>query len=251
MATTLGVLNPFRYRGYVYDEETQWYYLRSRYYDPEACRFISADVLLSTGQGVIGHNSFTYCGNNPIGRIDSEGELWNIIIGAIAGAVIGAIDAAINPDATASDIVKGALIGAATGAVVGATLGFGTALVAAEVVTPVVGATIATVGGALASGTGEIVRQNAFNEERDWGKIGVATVAGGVGNLAGFGIGRFVSKTVKGLEAVVKKPLATMVKTLTSKGANATAERLINLVISDLWIAPMQSATMRIVSSLR
>ncbi len=66
LATTLGALNPFRYRGYVYDEETQWYYLRSRYYDPETCRFISADVLLSTGQGVIGHNCYVYCINNPV-----------------------------------------------------------------------------------------------------------------------------------------------------------------------------------------
>ena len=35
MASTLGTLNPFRYRGYVYDEETGLYYLRSRYYNPE------------------------------------------------------------------------------------------------------------------------------------------------------------------------------------------------------------------------
>ena len=33
-ADTLGTLNPFRYRGYVYDEETGLYYLRSRYYNP-------------------------------------------------------------------------------------------------------------------------------------------------------------------------------------------------------------------------
>ena len=32
MANTLGKINPFRYRGYVYDEETGLYYLRSRYY---------------------------------------------------------------------------------------------------------------------------------------------------------------------------------------------------------------------------
>lgn len=37
---------------------TGWYYFQSRYYDPTTCRFISADVLLSTGQGVIGHNSY-------------------------------------------------------------------------------------------------------------------------------------------------------------------------------------------------
>ena len=75
LATTLGALNPFRYRGYVYDEETQWYYLRSRYYDPETCRFISADVLLSTGQGVLGHNCYTYCNNNPINFFDNDGEI--------------------------------------------------------------------------------------------------------------------------------------------------------------------------------
>ena len=79
LATTLGVLNPFRYRGYVYDEETQWYYLRSRYYDPETCRFISADVYLSTGQGVLGHNCFAYCGNNAVSRSDSVGTCWEEI----------------------------------------------------------------------------------------------------------------------------------------------------------------------------
>lgn len=74
LATTLGADQPFRYRGYVYDNETQWYYLQSRYYDPVTCRFISADVLLSTGQGVIGHNSFAYCLNNPLALWDSNGH---------------------------------------------------------------------------------------------------------------------------------------------------------------------------------
>ena len=73
LATTLGNLNPFRYRGYVYDEETQWYYLKSRYYDPETCRFISTDVYLSTGQGVIGHNTYSYCLNNPVNGYDFDG----------------------------------------------------------------------------------------------------------------------------------------------------------------------------------
>nr|MBQ4457024.1 RHS repeat-associated core domain-containing protein [Clostridia bacterium] len=74
LATTLGADQPFRYRGYVYDEETGWYYLQSRYYDSTTCRFISADVLLSTGQGVIGHNSFAYCLNDPANMLDDEGN---------------------------------------------------------------------------------------------------------------------------------------------------------------------------------
>ena len=58
MATTIGATNPLRYRGYYYDTETGLYYLQSRYYDPVTCRFINADVLLSTGQCVLGYNMF-------------------------------------------------------------------------------------------------------------------------------------------------------------------------------------------------
>ncbi len=76
LAGTLGSFQPFRYRGYVYDEETGLYYLQSRYYDPTTGRFISADVLLSTGQGVLGYNAFVYCNSNPISRIDSNGHFW-------------------------------------------------------------------------------------------------------------------------------------------------------------------------------
>ena len=47
LAETLGTLNPFRYRGYVFDEETGLYYLRSRYYNPQCGRFVNADVLMN------------------------------------------------------------------------------------------------------------------------------------------------------------------------------------------------------------
>ncbi|MDD3400154.1 MAG: RHS repeat-associated core domain-containing protein [Eubacteriales bacterium] len=73
LATSLGQNQPFRYRGYVYDAETGWYYLQSRYYNPEVGRFISSDVLLSTGQGVLGHNSYAYCLNNPVNMSDLSG----------------------------------------------------------------------------------------------------------------------------------------------------------------------------------
>jgi len=73
-ANDLGILNPLRYRGYVYDDVTQLYYLQSRYYDPEIGRFINADGLISTGQGLLGYNMFAYCGNNPVSRADPDGE---------------------------------------------------------------------------------------------------------------------------------------------------------------------------------
>ena len=69
----LATINPFRYRGYYFDNETYFYYLQSRYYDPAIGRFVNADVLASTGQGILGHNMFAYCNNNPVNRIDSEG----------------------------------------------------------------------------------------------------------------------------------------------------------------------------------
>ena len=92
-ANTLGKYNPLRYRGYVYDSETRFYYLQSRYYDPELGRFINSDALVSTGQGVLGNNMFTYCGNNPIRRLDFTGTAFaDIYAVCFGGSASSAID---------------------------------------------------------------------------------------------------------------------------------------------------------------
>ena len=75
-------MNPFRYRGYYYDNETGFYYLNSRYYDPEVKRFINADGLISTGQGVTGYNMFAYCNNNPVNMVDPSGMCSYLGIGS-------------------------------------------------------------------------------------------------------------------------------------------------------------------------
>ena len=59
----------------MYDTESGFYYLQSRYYDPKICRFINADDFASTGQGILGHNMFAYCGNNPVIFEDSSGAI--------------------------------------------------------------------------------------------------------------------------------------------------------------------------------
>ena len=71
-------LNPYRYRGYIYDNETGLYYLQSRYYDPVTGRFINADIYCDTMSSIFGTNMFAYCNNNPVNRIDPDGNdaIW-------------------------------------------------------------------------------------------------------------------------------------------------------------------------------
>ena len=65
--------NPLRYRGYIYDRVSGYYYLQTRFYDADVGRFINADAYVSTGQGVLGNNMFAYCLNNPVIFIDPCG----------------------------------------------------------------------------------------------------------------------------------------------------------------------------------
>ena len=75
--TGIGAKNPFRYRGYCYDDETGLYYLKSRYYDPEVGRFITIDdISYLDPETINGLNLYSYCANNPITNIDSWGTSW-------------------------------------------------------------------------------------------------------------------------------------------------------------------------------
>ena len=69
--------NPLTYRGYIYDSETGFYYLQSRYYDPTIGRFLNADdtAFLGASGTAIGWNLFAYCENNPINKVDYFGSL--------------------------------------------------------------------------------------------------------------------------------------------------------------------------------
>ena len=67
LAEMLGKVQPFRHRGYVFDEETGLYYLRSRYYNPRWGRFVNADG------AIIQKNLFAYCSNGPIVGYDPSG----------------------------------------------------------------------------------------------------------------------------------------------------------------------------------
>jgi len=65
---------------YLSPVETELYYLQSRYYSPELCRFMSADdtsMLLATQGDLLGANLFAYCGNNPVMNSDPSGYKSN------------------------------------------------------------------------------------------------------------------------------------------------------------------------------
>lgn len=74
----LARLNPFSYRGYVYDEETEYYCLRSRYYDPKMGRFLNEDAILGSGE-LLSHNMFAYRENNLISCSDPTGYWFESI----------------------------------------------------------------------------------------------------------------------------------------------------------------------------
>ena len=81
-------INPIRYRGYYYDQETGFYYVGSRYYDPEIGRWINADgVLPSSADSVQGYNLFVYGFNNPINTVDPSGN-WPKWLSNIGNAIV-------------------------------------------------------------------------------------------------------------------------------------------------------------------
>ena len=96
----IGVKNPYRYRSYYYDTESDLYYLLNRYYSPKLGRFISPDNYYSTFNGSNSTNMFVYCGNNFINGYDNNGNNWidnlSSFVGNVTNKVISATKSAKN-----------------------------------------------------------------------------------------------------------------------------------------------------------
>ena len=226
LASTLGTIQPFRYRGYVYDEETGLYYVSSRYYDPEIGRFINADAvdLLGANGDFTSLNLFAYCGNNPVSRADSSGYLWtNILIGAVVGAVAGVVGQVIsdvvtsvlNGEVTISNwqTYTGAAVGGAAGGVVLATTGN---MNAANAVTSTV-----------TTGVGQSLEKLTIkNYNKSWAEIGVnAAVDGAVS----YGLGKIPG--IKGATAG-RNSWSAVYKSGLTKLRNGTAARMSAKVVA-------------------
>ncbi len=211
--TSIAILNPLRYRSYVYDNETELYYIQSRYYDPTTCRFVNADtmdVLTATPMALTDKNLFAYCDNNPINRADDDGYFWHIVVGAAIGAVIsGALTVATN-------IAKGnswneglgisMLSGAASGALAATGVG-------------VVGMAVGGAAISMAENTvSQVVDNNGFNNF-DVGDMVFDGVIGGVtGAIGGAGNGS------KHLTNLGKQTVKRTFKTTVNKGFKAGAK---------------------------
>ena len=127
--------------GYSFPQESGFYYLNSRYYDPQMGRFINADdaSLLGANGEFISYNLFAYCLNNPVNRIDDGGTLsWGakILIGTAIIAALAIVTIATAGTGTAlACVAAGAFEGAVTGAAVGAATGAATGAIMHRVTT--------------------------------------------------------------------------------------------------------------------
>ena len=212
MASTLGELNPLRYRSYVYDTETGYYYLQSRYYDPEIGRFINADIYLSTGDGLLGNNMFAYCVNSPTNFRDDGGNFLCSIIGAVVGAAFGAIDALIQGK-TGNEFAASVLSGATSGAITG---------VATDVLLVTGGSALVVAGTMAAAGVVGAVASSAVTsgvtgKSIDWEETAAdAIFDGATGALFGYMGGPVKSGIKSGVKNTVKAILRREVRELGS-----------------------------------
>ena len=179
IGTSIGDTNPIRYRGYYYDQESGFYYLNSRYYDPQTGRFINADDASNLGANsdFASVNLFAYCGNNPVNREDDGGEFWHIVAGAILGAAISTVASIVSQVRTNGSVDPvTTLIAAGSGAIGGALTASGV---------PVGGQ---IVGGALVGMAGDYLTQSreiqlGKRTEIDKSELAVSTIVGGVCGL--------------------------------------------------------------------
>ena len=203
--------NPFRYRGYYYDNETGLYYLNARYYEPSIGRFISPDVLtiLDETKGQInGLNLYMYCNNNPIMYVDPSGHfvitlsviLWAAIIGAALGIVSEAIYGGITAADNGQNVWVGIGIGALTGGLMGAGAGVASLFIAPVLVEAsvsmgnvllsagaalAIGTSIAFGSGAIGGAVSDMLTQSINNGRvSDWNSVGISALQWGLINTA-------------------------------------------------------------------
>ncbi len=175
---SIATRNPFRYRGYYYDQDTGLYYLNSRYYYPEWRRFISPDDTSYLDPEIPnGLNLYTYCNNDPVNYCDPSGHfaISLTVLGLIAGSIIGgaiggiaAYNTAKDNGVTGWDLFGWTMVGVLGGGIVGGVAGAG------------IGALVTKATGVLGY---SIIKGNIFTVTKTMviGHYGYASVATSLG----------------------------------------------------------------------
>ncbi len=205
--------NPFRYRSYYYDFETGLYYLNSRYYDPELCRFINADDISYLDKDSLnGLNLYVYCSNNPIMSIDPEGtwdwrKFWKGLGLTIAAVVLVTV------------ITTAAVL----------TAGVAAAVLGASVTTISTIMTSTAIGGLIAGGI-SILGQGIDNgfDKLNLGSIAINTFTGAAFGAITGAIGPTASMSTKILGALGKIGLSGLSATLHGINNGDSPENIAN-----------------------
>lgn len=209
--------NPYRYRGYYYDVETGFYYLKTRYYDPITCRFINADSYLQTAQGFYDKNVFAYCENDPVNRVDTEGDFWwfTAAVGAVIGAVASGVKQVVSNVMSGDnwyDGLAGAMVG---GAVEGGIIG-GTGNVA--------------VAGAV---TNEAISYVSGEKELTWDNIQQSNITVLQNATTDLVVGKVADRALPALKTSPSaKPLNKKVEVATAAGRDMVVEGTSNIIIN-------------------
>ena len=172
-------------------------HMRYRWYSPELKQFLSPDAQY----GEIGEpstlNLFAFAGNNPVNRIDANGQIFNAIgaaIGAVGGAVVGVVTQGVTDLITGKtpqweDYAAAAIGGFVGGGILGACLG-----TCGPVALAAAGAVAGAVDGALGPAVGSWLR----GEEPDVAEVVTGAVVGGaLGGLTGGVGGKVAGKAGK------------------------------------------------------
>ena len=195
---------------------------------------------------------FSYCEDNPVKYVDSEGEFICTITGAIAGAITGGISAWLDCDPNdpkkLEKIFATAALGAATGALAGACADIAIATGG------VAGVAIAAIGGAAAGAINYMGTQGINDRKIDGGEVIVSAVSGGATNVLTMGMGagpgtKAAEKTAKAIGEQVYKNTVNAVygrkanavlsgaSILTSNMLKRAAKNLVKETINSVVIA--------------
>ena len=197
--------------------DTGFYYLRSRYYDPEIGRFINADdvSLLGANGDFTSINLFAYCGNNPVTREDSEGALWHIVGGAVLGAIAGTVTKIITNAISGQKITDGLLTAGIAGAVSGGLAASGVGLAGQIVGNALIGA---------GNNAADQLIGMTNGTKTDGFDVGSMLIDGAIGSAAGFAGGAGAGN--RGLTNIGLTNVKRSWNALTHKGAKVALEVL-------------------------